>query len=271
MTKRRAPRKSSPTRKKAPRSRKAKAEPRRAERAPALTRQTATLGQPREESPTVLIIEDEDVVRSFIREALQGAGFATVEARNGAEGLKRYRRAPTAMVITDLVMPEAGGQEVILELTWETPAAKVLAISGESGDPVFLGMAERFGACRTLTKPFTRHQLLQVVKEVLGEQRKYVRLQANVPISFEGDGITGKGSVIDISRGGCAVESESAVPAGAYLRVALHLTDPQPMLAVDLAAVRWSKGSAFGLEFIRMGTEAQERLRHYLQSLCRSR
>lgn len=219
----------------------------------------------------MLIIEDEDVVRNFVREVLEGAGFATVEARNGVEGLERYRQAPADLVITDLVMPQAGGQEVILELTWETPPAKVLAISGEAGDPIFLGMAEKFGACRTLKKPFTRHQLLQVVQEVLGEKRKYVRLQADLPISFEGDGIRGKGRVINISRGGCAVESEDRVPAGVYLRVRLDLPDAQSGLAVELGAARWSTGSAFGLEFIRMEADAQARLRDYLKSLQRAR
>lgn len=218
-----------------------------------------------------MIIEDEDVVRNFIREVLQGAGFATTEARDGAAGLERYRSAPTDMVITDLVMPEAGGQEVIMELTWETPPAKVLAISGEQGDPIFLGMAERFGACRTLTKPFGRHPLLKAVEEVLGENRKYLRLQADLPISFEGDGVSGKGRVINISRGGCAVESEGRVSAGVYLSLRVDLPDPQPVLTVDLAVVRWATGSAFGLEFIRMGTEAQEGLRRYLTNLCRAR
>lgn len=271
MTKRQPPRTSQSSRKKANRARKTTGKPQRPEHVPAPTRRASTVSEPRREKISILIIEDEDVVRNFIREVLQGAGFATAEARNGYEGLEEYRRVPTDMVITDLVMPEAGGQEVILELTWGTPAAKVLAISGEAGDPIFLGMAEKFGASRTLKKPFNRHQLLQVVEEVLGEKRRSVRIQTDFPISFDGDGLMGKGRVVNISRGGCAVESEHSVQTGTYLRIRLDLPDPQPALTVELSAVRWSTGSAFGLEFIRLEPEAQRRLRQYVMTLQRAR
>lgn len=216
---------------------------------------------------SVLIIDDEDVVRSFIREALRGAGFRTAEARNGLEGLERYKSAPTDMVITDLVMPEAGGQEVIMELTWEAPPAKILAITGKSGDPTFLSVAKKFGACRTLQKPFKRDELLQVVSEILREQRRHVRLAVNLPISFEGDGSKGDGKIINISRGGCAVESAVSLKSGQYVRADLHPPSQQAPLVVDLAVVRWSTGAAFGLEFIRMQESANKGLRAYLESL----
>ena len=114
-----------------------------------------------------MIIEDDVVVRDFLRETLEGAGFQVVEARNGQEGLAFYQRAPTDMVITDLVMPEVGGQEVIMELTWPPEAAKILAITGHDGDPHFLDVAETFGVRRTLRKPFKPRELLQAVQEVL--------------------------------------------------------------------------------------------------------
>lgn len=224
--------------------------------------------------PTILVIDDEAVVRNYIREALQGAGYDTVEASHGYEGLEVYRRAPTDMVITDLIMPEAGGQEVILELTWETPATKILAMTGQAGDLNFLSVAHKFGVCRTLVKPFKRAELLQAVREVLEDKRKHPRLDVDIPISFEGEGVEGQGQgqgrVINVSRGGCAVESETIVDAGTYLKAHLQLPERHAPLTFELAAVRWSTGTAFGLEFIRMEPEAQQALRHYIQTLCRA-
>lgn len=239
----------------------------RLKRAPRSSKQTMAGSVPAGKQATVLIIDDEEVVRSFLREALRGAGIATVEARNGLEGLERYKSTPTDMVITDLVMPEAGGQEVIMELTWEAPPAKILAITGESGDPTFLSVAKKFGACRTMQKPFKRDELLRVVSEILREQRRHVRLAVDFPISFEGDGSKGEGKVINISRGGCAVESAAPVRSGQYFSAVLQPPSQQVPLLVDLAVVRWSTGAAFGLEFIRMEDSAKTGLRRYLESL----
>lgn len=219
-------------------------------------------------SASILIIEDADPIRLLLRESLKGAGFQVVEARNGREGLELYQRNPTDMVITDLVMPEVGGQEVILELTWNTPPPKIIAITAESGDPAFLQVAEQFGACRTLTKPLSRKELVHTVQEVLREKRQYPRVEVDVPVAFSGDRAKGRGQLINLSMGGCTVESEIPVKSGQYLNLRLELPDRKSPVTVELAPVRWSTGQAFGLEFIRMKAEAQADVRHYLQSLC---
>ena len=116
---------------------------------------------------TVLVIDDEQQVRTLLRQALTGAGYEVVEAKNGRDGLKRYRKAPTDLVITDILMPDEDGLEATLELTREYPDAKVIAITGGSGDRNFLDVAKLFGARRTLTKPFELDNLLAAVREEL--------------------------------------------------------------------------------------------------------
>lgn len=116
---------------------------------------------------TILVIDDEQQVRTLLRQALTGAGYEVVEAKNGREGLKQYRKAPTDLVITDILMPDEDGLEATLELTREYPDAKVIAITGGSGDRNFLDVAKLFGARKTLTKPFELDRLLETVREEL--------------------------------------------------------------------------------------------------------
>ncbi len=116
---------------------------------------------------TILVIDDEQQVRSLLRKALSGAGYEVKEATNGREGLEQYRQSPADLVITDILMPDEDGLEATLELTREFPDAKIIAITGGSGDRNFLDVAKLFGARRTLTKPFELDKLLGAVQEEL--------------------------------------------------------------------------------------------------------
>ncbi len=121
--------------------------------------------------PSVLIIDDEEVVRTFLREILAEAGFDVVEAEGGEQGFTLYHQKPTDLVIADLFMGEQHGLEMILRLTQQHPDAKVIAISGggEFGDPdTFLKFAQSVGATEALPKPMTPDVLLQTVQKVMG-------------------------------------------------------------------------------------------------------
>ena len=67
---------------------------------------------------TILVIEDQEPVRALLRRALEGAGHEVLEASNGRLGLALYRASAADLVITDIVMPEMDGLEMMLELTW---------------------------------------------------------------------------------------------------------------------------------------------------------
>ena len=101
------------------------------------------------------------------------------------------------------------------------------------------------------------------------EQRKHLRFAIQLPIAFSGDDISGEGTVIDISKGGwhVTVASNHNVPTGTYLALRIELPDHAPPLKVELAAVRWSQGRNFGLEFLRMGDEEQARLHRFVSTL----
>jgi len=116
--------------------------------------------------PTILIIDDEELVRVLLRSALEEAGYEVTEATNGRQGLELYRNKQTDLVITDILMPELNGLDMLLELTREFLHAKVIAISGAGGEKEknVLDVAKLLGARQTFQKPFSMSHLLGAVR-----------------------------------------------------------------------------------------------------------
>ncbi|HSL06040.1 MAG TPA: response regulator, partial [Nitrospiraceae bacterium] len=83
---------------------------------------------------------------------------------NGRIGLELYRFRPTDLVITDILMSEMNGLDMLLELTREFLHAKVIAISGAGGEQNVLDRAKLLGARRTFRKPFSLPRLLDAVR-----------------------------------------------------------------------------------------------------------
>lgn len=116
--------------------------------------------------PSVLVVDDQDQVRQLVREILEQSGYEVEEARDGKEGLDRYRTRSTDLVIMDILMPDQDGLETIMTLRREFPDARVIAMTGGSdtiGVLNFLDIARMLGAKRTLQKPFDLNVLLDTV------------------------------------------------------------------------------------------------------------
>jgi len=118
----------------------------------------------------ILIIDDEEQIRTFMRKILQMSGHEVFEAANGKIGMQLYQANPTDLIITDLIMPEKEGIETIMEIKSSNPHAKIIAISG--GGQVlaedYLCLAKGLGAVSTLTKPFSKTEMMLVVEKALG-------------------------------------------------------------------------------------------------------
>ena len=80
------------------------------------------------------------------------------------EGLERYRDRPADLVITDIVMPELNGLDMLLELTREFLHAKVIVVSGAGEENNLLDVAKLLGARQTFQKPSSMAQLLSAVR-----------------------------------------------------------------------------------------------------------
>lgn len=116
--------------------------------------------------PSVLVVDDQDQVRQLIRDTLEQAGYEVAEARDGKEGLDRYRARSTDLVIMDILMPDQDGLEAIMAFRREFPDTRVIAMTGGSdatGILNFLDVAKMLGARRTLQKPFELKVLLDTV------------------------------------------------------------------------------------------------------------
>jgi CheY-like chemotaxis protein len=117
----------------------------------------------------ILIIDDEDLSRSMLSQALTRAGYDVSTACDGTEGIELFRSVLADLIITDILMPGKEGLETIMELRRDFPDVKIIAMSGggRTGNLNFLDIAERLGAQRTLQKPFHLQDVLQLVQEVL--------------------------------------------------------------------------------------------------------
>ena len=119
----------------------------------------------------ILVIDDDVEFRQMLAKMLERAGYEVTEAANGREGMRLFREAPSELVITDILMPEQDGVETVIELKREFADTGIIAISGggQIDSKEYLRMAERLGVTHTLSKPFGREELLDAVKELLGE------------------------------------------------------------------------------------------------------
>ena len=117
----------------------------------------------------ILIIDDDEKVRRVLTKLLNRQGHSVATAPNGREGIRLCRAVVRDVVITDILMPENEGIEVICELKRGYPDMKVIAISGggDLGYTDCLKYAELLGADFTLAKPFRAEDLLQAVQFVL--------------------------------------------------------------------------------------------------------
>lgn len=117
----------------------------------------------------VLIIDDQPEMRNIMRRSLELVGHEVVEARDGTDGVAQYRRTSADIVVTDILMPDSDGIELITSLRRVDPQVRILAISGggSAGRVDFLRMATTLGAKSTLNKPFSPAQLQARVAELL--------------------------------------------------------------------------------------------------------
>lgn len=117
---------------------------------------------------TILLVEDEDAVRNMTRMALRQSGYTVLEASHGGEAVRLAEsyKGPIHLLLSDVVMPELGGQLLAERLTEVRPAIKVMFISGYTDNAVF-----RHGVLAEgvdfLQKPFSPGALARKVREVL--------------------------------------------------------------------------------------------------------
>jgi DNA-binding NtrC family response regulator len=117
---------------------------------------------------TVCVIDDDHLVRRTMCEALETAGFTTVEAADGNAGIKAIETSKADIAVIDIIMPSREGLDVIVEATQRFPQLKILAVSGggQMGPTDYLELAHQLGAHDTLAKPFRNADFVEKVKRL---------------------------------------------------------------------------------------------------------
>lgn len=119
----------------------------------------------------ILIIDDDDTVRTLLRQTLDRFGHTVIEARDGKEGLDLLPHVNADLLITDIVMPRKGGLAVLAEVRGRDPPVKSIAMSGggRRGVDDTLEQARSLGAAKVLAKPFSMSALMTAVNELLSD------------------------------------------------------------------------------------------------------
>ena len=128
--------------------------------------------EPTKSSPVakrILLIDDEEAVRTTVTEILKRAGYEVQSAADGKSGLELFEHQSFDLLITDLLMPVRDGLETIMTLRRGRTPLKIMVISGcgQTLGSEYMKIARHLGADSSLPKPFTRDELLAAVAKLL--------------------------------------------------------------------------------------------------------
>jgi YesN/AraC family two-component response regulator len=117
----------------------------------------------------ILIIDDDLQIRTMLRNIFESSGYEVIDAPDGKSGIRMYREKKADLIITDIIMPEKEGIELINELRQEFPEVKIIAMSGggQIEPESYLKIAQKLGAVHTFTKPISKNELLGIVQGLL--------------------------------------------------------------------------------------------------------
>ena len=117
-------------------------------------------------SKSILVVDDEEVVRLSCRRVLTGAGYNVEEAADGMEALKLVREKPYDLLILDIMMPQLDGFTVLQAIREERPEAAFIIITGLDQTGIAIRAAE-MGVAGYIGKPFDPDELLSKVAHAL--------------------------------------------------------------------------------------------------------
>ena len=124
---------------------------------------------PRENFETILVAEDEEFVRLFLKMTLSKAGFKLIIAEDGEDALRKFKKYQDtiSLVISDMVMPKMKGQVLYEEICKINPAIRMIFISGYSANmiPCVEMPRKQLGF---IPKPFSKEALLGKIRSILG-------------------------------------------------------------------------------------------------------
>ncbi len=117
----------------------------------------------------ILVVDDDEMMRSYLRELLLIHDFKVTEASNGKLGLKEFRENTPNLVLTDIIMPEMEGISFIRELRAHNKEIPIIAMTGNVHGRMeeFLDISSQLGADEILRKPIQSQQFIDAIKKLI--------------------------------------------------------------------------------------------------------
>ena len=115
----------------------------------------------------ILLVDDDASLRCMLAAALESSGFRVAQASNGREALSSANALESDIILTEIVMPEVEGLQLIQELLKVKPCLKIISMSDLECAEGYLYIARKLGAKGSITKPVHIGELLQLLDDVL--------------------------------------------------------------------------------------------------------
>jgi len=122
---------------------------------------------------TILIVDDDQFVRTTLKNMLQFLGYETVEAKDGIEGLKVFLRTPIDFVLTDLEMPLMDGGSLAHIIKSKSPSTPVVLVTGSNSKEIKEGLKSKVFD-RVINKPFKLAGLFATIESLSAANREMV-------------------------------------------------------------------------------------------------
>jgi DNA-binding response OmpR family regulator len=132
-------------------------------------------------SGKVLLIDDDPALLWLMGQAFQAAGYKTLTAENGRQGLRMLDAYKPDLVVTDIVMPEMEGIGAIMQIRRKASPPKIIAISGAGpgGRRNYLSWAKHLGADAVLAKPFRMSQIVALSDRLIDNNSNHIAEQGS--------------------------------------------------------------------------------------------
>ena len=123
-----------------------------------------------EEKVDILVVDDEEIIRSLFTDLLSEEGYEVTRANNGKEAIERLKEKSFQIAFIDVHMPIMNGIETVRAIRELSPSTEIVMM--DSFPDIFLEQALKEGAITCIHKPFNIQEIIEVVKEILEKGQK---------------------------------------------------------------------------------------------------
>jgi len=122
-------------------------------------------------SKRILVIEDDPFMRETLQDVVEDKGYYITTVANGKRGISLHEKEHYDLIITDVLMPDIDGLEVIMKIRQNFPQTKLLAVSGGGhiSSKEYLMMARELGSNGVVQKPFNNDELVEKIASLLND------------------------------------------------------------------------------------------------------